>query len=159
MKKLCAKQNRRAKQWEFSQSVRKLFAMCCEFRNAKNHSEFRNAKFRNAKNHSEFRNAKNHSEFRNAKLVANLAVNLAMRIFAKVLHFCVRQMNSVLWLEDLAMRNSQCEVGKPHFAMPNGCQLIANCLRKFMFCFFSSDFQYMLQNLHKTSKIKAIKIA
>ena len=164
MKKLCAKQNRRAKQWEFSQSVRKLFAMCCEFRNAKNHSEFRNAKFRNAKNHSEFRNAKfrnakNHSEFRNAKLVANLAVNLAMRIFAKVLHFCVRQMNSVLWLENLAMRNSQCEVGKPHFAMPNGCQLIANCLRKFMFCFFSSDFQYMLQNLHKTSKIKAIKIA
>ena len=136
----------------------------CEFGNAKNHSEFRNAKFRNAKNHSEFRNAKfrnakNHSEFRNAKLVANLAANLAMRIFAKVLHFCVRQMNSVLWLENLAMRNSQCEVGKPHFAMPNGCQLIANCLRKFMFCFFSSDFQYMLQNLHKTSKIKAIKIA
>ena len=150
MKKLCAKQNRRAKQWEFSQSVRKLFAMCCEFCNAKNHSEFRNAKFRNAKNHS---------EFRNAKLVANLAANLAMRIFAKVLHFCVRQMNSVLWLENLAMRNSQCEVGKPHFAMPNGCQLIANCLRKFMFCFFSSDFQYMLQNLHKTSKIKARKIA
>ena len=147
MKKLCAKQNRRAKQWEFSQSVRKLFAMCCEFRSAKNHSEFRNAKFRNAKNHSEFRNAKNH------------IANLAMRIFAKVLHFCVRQMNSVLWLENLAMRNSQCEVGKPHFAMPNGCQLIANCLRKFMFCFFSSDFQYMLQNLHKTSKIKAIKIA
>ena len=145
MKKLCAKQNRRTKLWEFSQSVRKLFAMCCEFRNAKNHSEFRNAK--------------NHSEFRNAKLVANLAANLAMRIFAKVLHFCVRQMNSVLWLENLAMRNSQCEVGKPHFAMPNGCQLIANCLRKFMFCFFSSDFQYMLQNLHKTSKIKAIKIA
>ena len=169
MKKLCAKQNRRAKQWEFSQSVRKLFAMCCEFRNAKNHSEFRNAKFRNAKTtlqisqcekpHCEFRNAKNHSEFRNAKLVANLAANLAMRIFAKVLHFCVRQMNSVLWLENLAMRNSQCEVGKPHFAMPNGCQLIANCLRKFMFCFFSSDFQYMLQNLHKTSKIKARKIA
>ena len=142
-----------------------IFAISSQtVRNAKNHSEFRNAKFRNAKNHSEFRNAKfrnakNHSEFRNAKLVANLAVNLAMRIFAKVLHFCVRQMNSVLWLENLAMRNSQCEVGKPHFAMPNGCQLIANCLRKFMFCFFSSDFQYMLQNLHKTSKIKAIKIA
>ena len=152
MKKLCAKQNRRAKQWEFSQSVRNVLrisqcekpqrisqcekpqriSQCekphCEFGNAKNHSEFRNAKFRNAKNHS---------EFRNAKLVANLAVNLAMRIFAKVLHFCVRQMNSVLWLENLAMRNLQCEVGKPHFAMPNGCQLIANCLRKFMFCFFS----------------------
>ena len=66
---------------------------------------------------------------------------------------------------------SQCEISqcgnhianfamrKENFAMPNGCQLIANCLRKFMFCFFSSDFQYMLQNLHKTSKIKAIKIA
>ena len=69
-------------------------------------------------------------------------------------------------------RISQCEISqcenhianfamrKENFAMPNGCQLIANCLRKFMFCFFfSSDFQYMLQNLHKTSKIKAIKIA
>ena len=39
------------------------------------------------------------------------------------------------------------------------CQMVANRLRKFMFFFFSSDFQYMLQNLHKTSKIKAIKIA
>ena len=34
-----------------------------------------------------------------------------------------------------------------------------NAKRKFLFFFFSSDFQYMLQNLHKTSKIKAIKIA
>ena len=68
-------------------------------------------------------------------------------------------------------RISQCEISqcenhianfamrKENFAMPNGCQLIANCLRKFMFFFFSSDFQYMLQNLHKTSKIKARKIA
>ena len=150
MKKLCAKQNRRAKQWEFSQSVRKLFAMCCEFRNAKNHSEFRNAKFRNAKNHI--------ANFAMRKF-ANHIAKFAMRNFAKDFDAFVRQMNSVLWLENLAMRNSQCEVGKPHFAMPNGCQLIANCLRKFMFCFFSSDFQYMLQNLHKTSKIKAIKIA
>ena len=85
--------------------------------------------------------------------------NFAMRNFAKDLKSFVRQMNSVLWLENFAMRNSQCEVGKPHFAMPNGCQLIANCLPKFLFCFFSSDFQYMLQNLHKTSKIKARKIA
>ena len=135
MKKLCAKQNRRAKQWEFSQSVRKLFAMCCEFRNAKNHSEFRNAKFRNAKTtlqisqcekpHCEFRNAKNHCEFRNAKF----------RNAKTTLHI------------------SQCE------KKISQCQMVANRLRKFMFFFFSSDFQYMLQNLHKTSKIKAIKIA
>ena len=135
MKKLCAKQNRRAKQWEFSQSVRKLFAMCCEFRNAKNHSEFRNAKFRNAKTtlqisqcekpHCEFRNAKNHSEFRNAKF---------------------RNAKTTLQISQCEKKISQ-------------CQMVANCLRKFMFFFFSSDFQYMLQNLHKTSKIKAIKIA
>ena len=143
-----------------SQTVRNVLRISqCEKPQRISQCEKPHCEFGNAKNHSEFRNAKNHSEFRNAKLVANLAANLAMRIFAKVLHFCVRQMNSVLWLENLAMRNSQCEVGKPHFAMPNGCQLIANCLRKFMFCFFSSDFQYMLQNLHKTSKIKAIKIA
>ena len=135
MKKLCAKQNRRAKQWEFSQSVRKLFAMCCEFRNAKNHSEFRNAKFRNAKTtlqisqcekpHCEFRNAKNHCEFRNAKF---------------------RNAKTTLQISQCEKKISQ-------------CQMVANRLRKFMFFFFSSDFQYMLQNLHKTSKIKAIKIA
>ena len=135
MKKLCAKQNWRAKQWEFSQSVRKLFAMCCEFRNAKNHSEFRNAKFRNAKTtlqisqcekpHCEFRNAKNHCEFRNAKF---------------------RNAKTTLQISQCEKKISQ-------------CQMVANRLRKFMFFFFSSDFQYMLQNLHKTSKIKAIKIA
>ena len=135
MKKLCAKQNRRAKQWEFSQSVRKLFAMCCEFRNAKNHSEFRNAKFRNAKTtlqisqcekpHCEFRNAKNHCEFRNAKF---------------------RNAKTTLQISQCEKKISQ-------------CQMVANRLRKFMFFFFSSDFQYMLQNLHKTSKIKARKIA
>ena len=135
MKKLCSKQNRRAKQWEFSQSVRKLFAMCCEFRNAKNHSEFRNAKFRNAKitlqisqcekPHCEFRNAKNHCEFRNAKF---------------------RNAKTTLQISQCEKKISQ-------------CQMVANRLRKFMFFFFSSDFQYMLQNLHKTSKIKAIKIA
>ena len=97
MKKLCAKQNRRAKQWEFSQTVRTM-------------RKFRNAKIRNAKisqceisqrisqceisqceisqceisqrisqcekPHCEFRNAKNHSEFRNAK---NHFAKFAMR--------------------------------------------------------------------------------
>ena len=112
-----------------SQSVRKLFAMCCEFRNAKNHSEFRNAKFRNAKNHSEFRNAKNHiANFAMRKTTANFAMrnfamrkttaNFAMRNFAKDFDVFVRQMNSVLWLQNFAMR-------KENFAMPNGCQLIA----------------------------------
>ena len=129
MKKLCAKQNRRAKQWEFSQSVRKLFAMCCEFRNAKNHSEFRNAKFRNAKTTLQISQCEKPQRISQCEIsqCENHIANFAMR--------------------------------KENFAMPNGCQLIANCLRKFMFCFFSSDFQYMLQNLHKTSKIKARKIA
>ena len=45
---------------------------------------------------------------------------------------------------------SQCENHIANFAMRK---------ENFMFFFFSSDFQYMLQNLHKTSKIKAIKIA
>ena len=78
------------------------------------------------------------------KAVANFANHIAkfaMRNFAKDLRVRVRQMNSVLWLENFAMRNSQCEVGNANFAMPNGCQLIANCLPKFLFCFFSSDFQ------------------
>ena len=148
MKKLCAKQNRRAKQWEFSQTVRTM-------------RKFRNAKIRNAKisqceisqrisqceisqceisqrisqcekPHCEFRNAKNHSEFRNAKF------RNAKNHFAK---FAMRK---------TILQNSQCE--KPHFAMPNGCQLIAK-IPALLF------FQNMLQNLHKTSKIKARKIA
>ena len=52
----------------------------------------------------------------------------------------------------LAMRKSIWQCEKPFGNAKNH-------LRKFMFFFFSSDFQYMLQNLHKTSKIKAIKIA
>ena len=146
MKKLCAKQNRRAKQWEFSQTVRNVLrisqceiSQCekpqrisqCEkpFGNAKIHLAMRKSiwqcekPFGNAKNHLamrktiwEFRNAK----FRNAKTT---------------------------------LQNSQCE------KKISQCQMVANRLRKFMFFFFSSDFQYMLQNLHKTSKIKAIKIA
>ena len=146
MKKLCAKQNRRAKQWEFSQTVRNVLrisqceiSQCekpqrisqCEkpFGNAKIHLAMRKTiwqcenPFGNAKNHLamrktiwEFRNAK----FRNAKTTLQI---------------------------------SQCE------KKISQCQMVANRLRKFMFFFFSSDFQYMLQNLHKTSKIKAIKIA
>ena len=72
----------------------------------------------------------------------------------------------------LAMRKSICEFRNAKFRNAkttlqisqcekkiSQCQMVANRLRKFMFFFFSSDFQYMLQNLHKTSKIKAIKIA
>ena len=96
------------------------------------------------------------------KAVANFAnhiANLEMRNFAKDFDVFVRQMNSALWFVNFAMPISQCQIRNANFAMPNGCQLIANCLPKFLFCFFSSDFQYMLQNLHKTSKIKARKIA
>ena len=134
MKKLCAKQNRRAKQWEFSQSVRKLFAMCCEFRNAK---------FRNAKNHSAMRKTIWQCE----KPFGNAKIHLAMR--KTIWEF----RNAKFRNAKTTLQISQCE------KKISQCQMVANRLRKFMFFFFSSDFQYMLQNLHKTSKIKAIKIA
>ena len=123
MKKLCAKQNRRAKQWEFrNQFARLRISQCiCE--------------------------------------IGKAVANFAMRNFAKDFDVFVRQMNNALWFSNFAMPISQCQFRNANFAMPNGCQLIANCLPKFLFCFFSSDFQYMLQNLHKTSKIKARKIA
>ena len=123
MKKLCAKQNRRAKQWEFrNQFARLRISQCiCE--------------------------------------IGKAVANFAMRNFAKDFDVFVRQMNCALWFSNFAMPISQCQIRNANFAMPNGCQLIANCLPKFLFCFFSSDFQYMLQNLHKTSKIKARKIA
>ena len=141
MKKLCAKQNRRAKQWEFSQSVRKLFAMCCEFRNAKNHSEFRNAKFRNAKTTLQISQCGNHiANFAMRKTTANFAMrNFAMRKPHCKFRNAKRKFRNAKWLPTV------CE---------NSCFVFF-----FFFFFFSSDFQYMLQNLHKTSKIKAIKIA
>ena len=82
MKKLCAKQNRRAKQWEFrNQFARLRISQCsCEFRNAV------------------------------AKL-ARLLRKFAMRNFAKDFDVFVRQMNSVLACEfgiaklELALRN------------------------------------------------------
>ena len=77
--------------------------------------------------------------------------NFAMRNFAKDFDvFCETNEQCIVVFE---FRNA-------NFAMPiSQCQMVANCLPKFLFCFFSSDFQYMLQNLHKTSKIKARKIA
>ena len=58
-----------------------------------------------------------------AKWFANLAkwfANLAMRNFAKLLQFYVRQMNSACGLRiwQCGLRNSQ--------GLPTGCQLIAN---------------------------------
>ena len=47
-----------------------------------------------------------------AKWFANLAkwfAKLAMRNFAKLLKFYVRQMNSAMWLANFALPNSQCQ--------------------------------------------------
>ena len=136
MKKLCAKQNRRAKQWEFSQSVRKLFAMCCEFRNAKNHSEFRNAKFRNAKNHI--------ANFAMRKF-ANHIAKFAMRNFAKDFDAFVRQMNSVLWLQNFrnakfAMRSWQTTFRNAKW-LPTDCQLFAKIPALLFFSKYAPKFQ------------------
>ena len=95
------------------------------------------------------------------KAVANFAnhiANFAMRNFAKDFDVFVRQMNSVLWFVNFAMPISQCQIRNAKFAMPNGCQLIANCLPKFLFCFFSSDFQYILKICTKLLKLKQEKL-
>ena len=54
MKKLCAKQNRRAKQWEFRNQFARLRISQCSCEIGKAVAKIRNAKIRNAK----FRNAK-----------------------------------------------------------------------------------------------------
>ena len=133
MKKLCAKQNRRAKQWEFSQTVRNVLRISqCE---KPANFAMRNFAMRNS------------------------TANFAMR---KTIWQCEKPFGNAK--NHLAMRKSiwQCENpfgnAKNHLGISQS-EMVANRLRKFMFFFFSSDFQYMLQNLHKTSKIKAIKIA
>ena len=113
MKKLCAKQNRRAKQWEFRNQFARLRISQCSCEIGKAVAKIRNAKIRNAKLARLLRNWNWHCE---------IEVGIAK----------------------LALRNSQ--------GLPTHCE-------NFCFAFFSSDFQYMLQNLHKTSKIKARKIA
>ena len=88
MKKLCAKQNRRTKLWEFlliSQTLRNVFAifanfaMDCEFGNG---LRIWQCGLRSWQSGCEF-----------GKAIANLArwfANLAMRNFAKLLKFYVR---------------------------------------------------------------------
>ena len=92
-----------------------------------------------------FGNAKNHLAMRKSiwqceKPFGNAKIHLAMR--------------KTIW----EFRNAKFRNAKTTLQISQ-CEMVANRLRKFMFFFFSSDFQYMLQNLHKTSKIKAIKIA
>ena len=89
------------------------------------------------KPHCKFRNAKNH--------IANFAMRKSTANFA---------------MRNFAMRKPHCKFRNAKL-LPTDCQLFAkiHVLLFFFFFFFFSDFQYMLQNLHKTSKIKAIKIA
>ena len=99
-----------------------------------------------------FGNAKNHLAMRKSiwqceKPFGNAKIHLAMR--KTIWEF----RNAKFRNAKTTLQISQCE------KKISQCQMVANRLRKFMFFFFSSDFQYMLQNLHKTSKIKAIKIA
>ena len=99
-----------------------------------------------------FGNAKNHLAMRKTiwqceKPFGNAKNHLAMR--KTIWEF----RNAKFRNAKTTLQISQCE------KKISQCEMVANRLRKFMFFFFSSDFQYMLQNLHKTSKIKAIKIA
>ena len=98
-----------------------IFAISSQtVRNAKNHSEFRNAKFRNAKNHI--------ANFAMRKF-ANHIAKFAMRNFAKDFDAFVRQMNSVLWLQNFrnakfAMRSWQTIFRNAKW-LPTDCQLFA----------------------------------
>ena len=146
MKKLCAKQNRRAKQWEFSQSVRNVLRISqCEISQCEKPQRISQCEkpFGNAKIHLAMRKTIWQCE----KPFGNAKIHLAMR--KTIWEF----RNAKFRNAKTTLQISQCE------KKISQCEMVANRLRKFMFFFFSSDFQYMLQNLHKTSKIKAIKIA
>ena len=146
MNKLCAKQNRRAKQWEFSQTVRNVLRISqCEISQCEKPQRISQCEkpFGNAKIHLAMRKTIWQCE----KPFGNAKIHLAMR--KTIWEF----RNAKFRNAKTTLQISQCE------KKISQCQMVANRLRKFMFFFFSSDFQYMLQNLHKTSKIKAIKIA
>ena len=140
MKKLCAKQNRRAKQWEFSQTVRNVLRISqCEISQCEKPQRISQCEkpFGNAKIHLAMRKTIWQCE----KPFGNAKIHLAMR--KTIWEF----RNAKFRNAKTTLQISQCE------KKISQCQMVANRLRKFMFFFFSSDFQYMLQNLHKTSKI------
>ena len=153
MKKLCAKQNRRAKQWEFSQTVRNVLRISqCEISQCEKPQRISQCEKTIWQCENPFGNAKNHLAMRKSiwqceKPFGNAKNHLAMR--KTIWEF----RNAKFRNAKTTLQISQCE------KKISKCQMVANRLRKFMFFFFSSDFQYMLQNLHKTSKIKAINIA
>ena len=153
MKKLCAKQNRRAKQWEFSQTVRNVLRISqCEISQCEKPQRISQCEkpFGNAKIHLAMRKTIWQCE----KPFGNAKIHLAMRkTIWEFRNAKFRNAKTTLQISQCEKKISQCE------KKISQCQMVANRLRKFMFFFFSSDFQYMLQNLHKTSKIKAIKIA
>ena len=127
-------------------AMRKTIWQCENpFGNAKNHLAMRKTIWQCE---NPFGNAKNHLGISQCeKPFGNAKIHLAMR--KTIWEF----RNAKFRNAKTTLQISQCE------KKISQCQMVANRLRKFMFFFFSSDFQYMLQNLHKTSKIKAIKIA
>ena len=95
MKKLCAKQNRRAKQWEFRNQFARLRISQCSCEIGKAVANF-----------------------------ANHIAKFAMRNFAKDFDVFVRQMNSALWFVNFAMPISQCQIRNAKW-LPTDCQLFA----------------------------------
>ena len=142
---------------EFSQTVRKQFATIW-------HCEMWFANFALRISHCENSVATKHYSFVSQKRQNRLR-NFALRIGNMVCEISHCEMAP--WFAKF--RIAKWHHGLRNFTLRNGtmvCEIshcefrnLANSLRKFLFCFFSSDFQYMLQNLHKTSKIKARKIA
>ena len=62
---------------------------------------------------------------------------LAMRNFAKVLKFLCETNEQCMWLANFAMRTEIVNWLPTHCEIRNGCELIAKCLSKFLFCCFS----------------------
>ena len=97
--------------------------------------------------------------FRNAKFRKPWC-HFAMRNFANHIDAFVRQMNSVLWLQNFRNAKFAMRSWQTTFRNAKWLRTVCEQFAKIpVLLFFSSDFQYMLQNLHKTSKIKARKIA
>ena len=97
--------------------------------------------------------------FRNAKFCKPWC-HFAMRNFANHIDAFVRQMNSVLWLQNFRNAKFAMRSWQTTFRNAKWLRTVCEQFAKIpVLLFFSSDFQYMLQNLHKTSKIKARKIA
>ena len=150
MKKLCAKQNRRAKQWEFSQTVRNVLRISqCEISQCEKPQRISQCEkpFGNAKIHLAMRK----SIWQCEKPFGNAKIHLAMR---KTIWQCENPFGNFA-MRNFAMRKPHCKFRNAKRKFRNA-KLLPTVCENSCFAFF---FKICSKISKKTTKLMQKKIA